>query len=65
MYLEGAGSQQMAYIVSCMLSATVASPGQTLRELLAGHHEYINPYKQPSPSISSIARAQFAEGFSC
>ena len=45
----------MACINSRMLSTTVASPCQILSELLAGHHEYINPYKQPSPSISSIA----------
>ena len=32
----------MACIDSRMLYTTVASPCQTLRELLAGHHKYIN-----------------------
>ena len=55
-------SQRMACIDSRMLSTTVAGPCLTLRGLLVEDHEQKHTNSRPSPSISSIAHAQFAEG---
>ena len=52
-------SQRRACIDSRMLSTTVASPCQTLRELPAGETHTDNPAHQ---LISGMAHAQFAEG---
>ena len=52
-------SQQTTCIDSGMLCTAVASPCQTLRELLAA--ETTNAYKEPNPSISGTAHAQLAE----
>ena len=49
--------QRRACIDSRMLSTTVASPCQTLRELLAGDCGYA-----PARPINGTAHAQFAEG---
>ena len=51
-------SQWRACIDSRMLSTTVASPCQTLRELLAWRTSLL---KKPSPSISGTVRAHLAK----
>ena len=53
-------SQPRACIDSRMLSTAVASPCQTLRELL--RETTSKRIIRPSPSISGIALTQFAEG---
>ena len=52
-------SQRRACIDFRMLSSTVASPCQTLSELLAGETDTDNPAHQ---LLSGMAHAQFAEG---
>ena len=51
-------SQRMACIDSLMLSTSVASPCQTLRELLAWRQR-VYAYPWTSPSISGVTHAQF------
>ena len=51
-------SQRRGCINSRMLSTCVASPCQTLRELVVWRPRYL----RPSPSISGVTHAQFAEG---
>ena len=56
---RGTMSQRKACSDSRMLSSSVASPCQTLRQL--AYRPRVNAYSWPNPSISGTAHAQCAE----